>query len=163
MSLHLSSLDGYLHVALSGILNKELLLEAETEVAHVENACAKVPHRLVDLTDVSAVELNFHDLWSLAERRRVRPLVNPIKFAIVAPHPVQIGCARMYQRMAERPRITIAIFNDVTAAREWLFSAQIMDPEMTTQLAMQAAVETLLKFKPPIRSRSGSATQGLRQ
>lgn len=150
MSLHLSSLDGYLHLALSGALTKELMRKAEIEVAHLENACPKDPHRLADLTDITAVELNFHDLWALAERRRVRPLRNPIKFAIVAPHPVQIGCARMYQRVAERPRITIAVFADVAAARRWLFSEQAMDPEVAENLALEAALDVAMKSRPQI-------------
>jgi hypothetical protein len=56
----------------------------------------------------------------VAERTRSRPLAAPVLSAIVVSQPVQLGYARMFQTLNEHPRVTMRIFEDVVAAREWL-------------------------------------------
>ncbi len=128
MPLHLSSSDGYLHTLVSGVFHQDALRELAELVAQVANSYRQPPHRLIDITGLTAIEVSFHDLWSLAQQCRLRPSRAPVKTAIVAQQPVQVGYARMYQRINDYA--CIAVFGSSLAARDWLTSAELVDPEL---------------------------------
>jgi hypothetical protein len=102
-----------------GITNQELQALADAVLA-VENASAIVPHRLTDLSAVAAPQLTYRGVRALVERRKALLLANPVKSALVAPHPIQYGFARMFQTLNDHPQITIEIFATVEAAEAWL-------------------------------------------
>ncbi len=135
MSQLISFPDGYIHITPSGLLNEESLNQMAENVSNMGNSCRRTPHRLIDLTEVTSIEIGFSHLWSLAQRCKMHPPRNPVKCAIVASVPVHLGYARMYQRINDHPGISIAIFNEVAHAREWLFSAQDLDPELAGVVA----------------------------
>jgi hypothetical protein len=53
---------------------------------------------------------------TFAEHRKAQTLANPVKSAAVAPQPVHVGFARMFQTLNEHPQITIEIFSSLRDA-----------------------------------------------
>lgn len=152
MPQHLSFPDGYIHLSISGALSAEALREAAENVANLENSCRRAPHRIIDLADVSSIEIGFSQLWSLNQQCRLHPARNPVKCAIVAPLPAHIGCARMFQSIHDRPGVAVAVFAQVSHAREWIFSAQLLDPELA------GVVASPHRDRPPVPPFSGPPT-----
>ena len=67
----------------------DLLTKIETE-ARVS------PDRIVDLSAIAGISLNFSAITNYAAARRTAPLKNKVKAAIVAPHPLAIRiCANV--------------------------------------------------------------------
>ena len=107
---------------LSGaITGRELQLLAD-ELEAIEGRSAATPHRLTDLSTLTEPHPTYPDVRALAERRKAQTLANVVKSAIVAPRPIPLGFARMFQILNEHPQITIEIFATVEAAETWLLS-----------------------------------------
>jgi hypothetical protein len=53
----------------------------------------------------------------------MQELANPVKTAIVAPKPVHVGFARMFQILTDHPQIIVEVFATVVAAEAWLAGA----------------------------------------
>jgi hypothetical protein len=77
-------------------------------------------NRLTDLSLVAGDKLTYADVLAFAEERRAQRLANPVKSAIVAPRPVNVGFARMFQILNDNPQIEIQIFPSREAAEAWL-------------------------------------------
>ena len=90
------------------------------DLAAIEASSVIAPNRLTDLSAVSAPHPVFLDVQALANRRKIQPLANAVKSAIVAPRPIHIGFARMYQNLNNHPQITIEIFATAEDAEAWL-------------------------------------------
>jgi hypothetical protein len=86
----------------------------------LERSCLPVPHRISDLSKLSHVNIGFPGVFELAERRKAMRFPNAFKSAIVAPQPLHVGLARMFQILNEHPQITIKIFPDQPAALAWI-------------------------------------------
>jgi hypothetical protein len=106
-------------IFIENITNQELQALADAILA-VESASAVVPHRLTDLSAATAPQLTYSGVRALVERRKALLLANPVKSALVAPHPIQYGFARMFQTLNDHPQITIEIFATVEDAEAWL-------------------------------------------
>jgi len=89
-------------------------------VAGIEASLPIAPNRLIDLSQVSGDQLTYADMLAFAEERRAQRLANPIKSAIVAPKPVNVGFARMFQILNDNPQIEIQVFASLEAAEAWL-------------------------------------------
>jgi hypothetical protein len=112
--------SAFLRIVFSGaVTDRELLLVADDLVA-IERRSAITPHRLSDLSAMIEPYLTYPAIRALAERRKAQPIANPIKSALVAPRPIQLGLARMFQTLNEHPQIAIEIFSTVEAAEAWL-------------------------------------------
>lgn len=90
------------------------------DVIELEQGGTHTPPRMTDLRAVTDSAVRYPDLAKLAERTRTRPLAAPVLSAIVVSQPVQLGYARMFQTLNEHPHVTMRIFEDEVAAREWL-------------------------------------------
>ena len=118
------SFDGpLLLIRLHGIVRIAELDAVASEVIELERGGTYTPSRLIDVRDVGDSTVRYPDLAQLAERSRTRPLAAPVRSAIVVAKPVQLGYARMFQILNEHPMITVHIFEDESAAREWLAPA----------------------------------------
>ena len=120
MSFSLSIDDGVLRLDLAGTVTPGELDRIADAVGEAEDAAAAYPHRVIDLTGVTRFEVSFDDMFALARRRRERSQAKPIRSALVAATPVQLGYARMFQTLNDHPRITVRIFPDVDGALAWL-------------------------------------------
>jgi hypothetical protein len=115
--------DGVIRIVLSGTLTPEELVRVADAMSVAERAGEVCPHRVTDLTGVTRFEVGFGDMSELARRRREQPPQNPVRSALVAALPVQLGMARMLQTLNDHPRITMRIFSDLNGALAWLAEA----------------------------------------
>jgi hypothetical protein len=120
MPFSISSADGVLRITLSGTLTPEALVRMADALTEAEAAAAVCPHRVTDLTGLVRFEVGFDEMFQLARRRREMAPANPIRSALVACTPVQLGFARMFQTLNDHPRITMRIFPDLDGALAWL-------------------------------------------
>ncbi len=120
MPAHLSIQDGILHISFVGTVNDWDLREMTDRLEELERNAEVVPHRITHLTEATRIELTFADLWELAKRRKATGFLNPFKSAIVAPDPVHVGFARMFQTLNDHPKIVIAIFRKTEEAEQWI-------------------------------------------
>ena len=123
MPFSISSGGEVIRVVLSGTLAPEELVRVADAMVAAERAAEVCPHRVTDLTGVTRFEVGFDDMSELARRRRQQPPANPIRSAVVAATPVQLGFARMLQTLNDHPRITMRIFPDLDGALAWLAEA----------------------------------------
>jgi hypothetical protein len=98
------------------------LQDAADKITATEATLPLTPHRLTDLSHVSETDLTYADMLTFVERRRTRRLVNPIKSAIVASRPLQVGFARMFQILNDHPQIEVQVFDTLAEAETWLAS-----------------------------------------
>lgn len=109
-----------LRIDLFSTVTKDDIKSALKEVEALESTRPVTPHRLTDMTGWVASENRFPEIFSLANERKKRQFNNAVKSAMVAPTPVTLGIARMFQTVNDHPQITIQIFPDMAAARAWL-------------------------------------------
>jgi hypothetical protein len=110
----------FLRVVLHGVITHQELQALAHDLAVIEASREITPDRLTDLGAVTAPHPTFPDVQALARRRKIQPLSNAVKSAIVAPRPIHLGFARMYQNLNQHPQITIEIFTTMEAAEAWL-------------------------------------------
>jgi hypothetical protein len=120
MPFSISSVDGVLRIVLSGTVVPEEMVRMADALVQVEGGLDVCPPRVSDLTGVTRFEVGFQDMSDLARRRRQQPPANPVRSALVAATPVQLGMARMLQTLNDHPRITMRIFPDLGAALAWV-------------------------------------------
>lgn len=123
MPYQLTSEPDMLRIELFGILTAYDLQSIAAELEQIEGRMPVTPNRLTDATHLLNGDLNFADVFALAERRKVQNLANQIKSALVAPKPVNLGFARMFQILNDHPQIEIQIFPTCEAAEAWLADA----------------------------------------
>lgn len=114
---------GFLRLEFHGTVTRDDLDQALEAVETAEQTAQTAPHRLSDFTNATLGELPAAHVVQLAERRKATTLNNPIKSAIVAIRPVNVGFARMFQMLNDHPQITIRIFQTEIEARAWLEEA----------------------------------------
>lgn len=124
MPFSISTVDGVIRIVLSGTLLPEELGRMADALGKVEGSTAVCPHRVTDLTSITRFEIGFDDMSEVARRRRQQPPANPIRSALVAATPVQLGMARMLQTLNDHPQLTMRIFPDADAALAWLAEEQ---------------------------------------
>jgi hypothetical protein len=101
-------------------LTRHDLQAAADAIAAIEDTLPLTPHRLTDLSQVSETDLTYANMLAFVERRLARGLANPIKSAIIASRPVQIGFARMFQILNDHPQIEVQVFRTLAEAEAWL-------------------------------------------
>jgi SpoIIAA-like len=105
---------------LSGTVTAADLEALAAEVLGIEQGGANTPPRLIDLRDGTDTAVGYVDVARLADAIRTRPLTARLRSALLVSHPLQLGFARMFQTLNQHPLITVRIFEDEAAAREWL-------------------------------------------
>ena len=118
---HSHQFDGdLLRVQLSGELRHEEFDELLSSLRHFDDTLDVVPDRLFDLSAIEIRNPDFRAVQDLAHRRRVSRFRNHFRTAIIAPHAVAFGYARMFQILNDNPQIEIRIFETQEAAEQWL-------------------------------------------
>ncbi len=120
MPVSLKYSGNFIEIRMHGRLVLEELLAASREIAQAEATMPVALHRLTDMSEVTATTIAFADIEAFAAQRRVAPLKNPVRSAVVAGNDVQFGLARMFQALNDNPRISIKVFRDMAGARAWL-------------------------------------------
>ena len=110
-------------IVLSGVITHQDLQALAQELAVRDASQGVTPHRLTDLSAMTAPYPTFPDVRALVERRKGQALANAVKSALVAPRPILLGFARMYQQLHAHPQITIEIFASIVDAEAWLRAA----------------------------------------
>lgn len=112
--------ENLIEIRMYGRLTLEELLTASREIAQAEAGMPVTLHRLTDLSEVTNTTITFADVETFAAQRRVAPMKNPVRSAIVAGNDLQFGLSRMFQALNDNPRISIKVFRDMAGARGWL-------------------------------------------
>jgi hypothetical protein len=110
-----------LSIELTGALGPEDLERLRVAVEAFEAGCAEPPDRIFDLGALEGITIGFDDLNALAVRRH-STLPRPIRSALIATSPIQLGYARMYQTVSEHPLLTVRVFPTRAGALDWLSS-----------------------------------------
>jgi len=111
---------GILRIVMPATLTPAELHGINDALGEVERAAAPIPRRLVDITGVTRFELGFEEMFAMTRQRRVQRPAYPIRTAVAAATPVQVGFARMFQTLNDDPLVTVRIFPDPDAALAWL-------------------------------------------
>ena len=111
---------GLLVIRLSGSLEPDDLKRIVQEVVLVESQHAEAPPRLTDFRDLAGTNVGYVEMSELARWSVARPLSTPVRSALLVGQPVQLGFARMFQTLNTHPMVTVQIFDDEAAARDWL-------------------------------------------
>lgn len=110
----------FLRIILHGVVTSQELQALADDVLAIEVSCPVTPHRLNDLSGMTDPYLTYSAVSAFVERRKAQPLANVVKSAMVAPRPVLLGFARMFQTLNKHPDIRIEIFSTIEAAEAWL-------------------------------------------
>lgn len=106
--------------AFTGVVTSIDMIKLLKSVNELERGLNPMPDRMMDLSAAVDFELRFSELFSFAQQRMTTQFPNTIKSALVAPQPVQMGFARMYQTLLNHPQIDLQIFQDVPTGLAWL-------------------------------------------
>jgi len=120
MSQKIELVDGLISTVLSGTVNVEDLINNARELASIEAEEGPSRHRISDITMMTGGNIDFAAMERFVALRKKAKLRNPVKSAIVAKSPLQIGLARMFQTLNDHPQIEIHIFNTREEALEWI-------------------------------------------
>ena len=110
----------FLRIVFHGAVTSHDLQALANEVLAIEAGRTVTPHRLNDFSAMTEPFLTYTAVRAFVARRKPQPLANMVKSAMVAPRPILLGFARMFQILNEHPQITIEIFATVESAEAWL-------------------------------------------
>jgi hypothetical protein len=116
----------FLRIVLYGAVTSQDLQALADDILAIEVSQAVVPHRLNDLTDMTEPYLTYAAIRAFVERRKAQSLPNAVKSAMVAPRPILLGFARMFQTLNNHPQIEIEIFATIADAKAWLLAPTIL-------------------------------------
>lgn len=97
----------------------EFLVAAE-ETSRIELAEPVTPDRIVDLSEVEQLLVDYTAMFEFAQIRSAAPLKNAVMSAVIAPSELHFGFARMYQNLLRHPQIELKVFRDRETAEAWL-------------------------------------------
>ena len=120
MPFEITGQGRFLYARLFGALTPDDLVTLAAEFQRLEDAATASKDRITDVTDLGEVGIAFPDVLLLANRRRERQFTRRVKSAVVAPRPVHVGYARMYQTLNEHPQIDMRIVRSMDEALRWL-------------------------------------------
>jgi hypothetical protein len=116
--------QGIVHLTFRAHVTAEDIRDMVDLLAKIETEARVSPDRIADLSAIEGISLNFSAIIDYAVMRRKAPLKNKVKAAIVAPHPLQYGLARMFQTLNDNPDIDIEIFTDRNCGLAWISASQ---------------------------------------
>ncbi|HMN46556.1 MAG TPA: STAS/SEC14 domain-containing protein [Povalibacter sp.] len=126
MPFEISQQPDHIRIRLTGRVSAIDLDDLAREVHRLEDERGPV-HKLTDLTGMDAVDVAYPEVSDFADRRRTRPMKAPVRSAIVASRPLQIGYARMFQTLNDNAFVDIRLFTKVDEALQWLAESVIVD------------------------------------
>lgn len=131
------SREGVLHMKLSGVVDRNDLVALFEQTKALERDVAVIPNRILDSSEVTSFDRGYLDFVDLIAARTKQIFPNCFRTALVAPSPLQYGCARMFQTMNNNPQIDIQIFQTETEALVWVREAA---SEVTKPLPKRAYI-----------------------
>jgi hypothetical protein len=111
---------GYVQVRLMGQLTVSDLTEAANCLDQLDTIGESSLHRLVDISEVENLAIQFDAMHSFSVKRASVRLRNNVKTAIVARTLVQYGCARMFQMLNKQPQTVVEAFRESDSALHWI-------------------------------------------
>jgi len=120
MSFDYKVKDGYISIALYGVVSPSDLREIVQRFREFESTTGIAPHRITDLSRVEVVGMHFAEMNAYVTDLRSIKWKNDARSAIVAPTPLHFGMARMFQTLAENSQVEVGIFPDCEAALQWI-------------------------------------------
>ena len=123
MAYTISFESTHAHIVFSGKLSLPEIANAEEQLDKFEAGTGVSYNRLVDLTGVEDLQLNFTGVHQLTASRRTVKLFNMVRAGLVAKSPVQYGIARMFQALNVQPQTEVGVFNDAESALKWIEGA----------------------------------------
>ena len=99
-------------------------MQVAEAAAKIETEDSVPRDRLVDLSAMEGMSVNFDQMNAFAEKRRSSPQMRKARTAIFAPQDLQFGLARMFQTLGAHPLLEIQVFRDLPAAVRWLEGAE---------------------------------------
>lgn len=112
--------NGLLLAEFHGAMSAADLLAGAAAVKALEETQAVTPPRIVDLSQVTEILVDFLTVDQFAEARAASKFKNPTRSAIVAPTDLQFGFARMYQLVSRNSDLAVEVFRDRKSAEDWL-------------------------------------------
>ena len=119
MPYEITDRGGYMHVKMRGAITGIELERFSADVDRIEDAMEVSVDRVTDITAIEAFGIGFPEILTLAEHRRKRVFTRPVKSALIALLPEQIGFARMFQTLNDNPQIELRIVGSLHDAEEW--------------------------------------------
>ena len=121
MPYELVSTSGTLaHFRMSGILTLSDITGVLGKLDELEVASTATPCRLIDISAVEDIVLNFAAMHDFAAKRGQVRLHSETAVAIVAATEMHYGCARMFQMVNQQKQTKVEIFRNLASARDWL-------------------------------------------
>ncbi|HLZ53251.1 MAG TPA: hypothetical protein VKS19_02115 [Verrucomicrobiae bacterium] len=127
MALNSKIAEGIVYLTFRGYVTAEDIRDMVDLLAKIETEARVSPDRVADLTAIEGMSLNFSAIIDYSVMRRKAPLKNKVKAAIVAPHPLQYGFARMFQTLNDNPDINMEIFTDKNSGLAWISAGKSGD------------------------------------
>ena len=125
--------EGIVYLTFRGYVTAEDIRDMVDLLAKIETEAKVSPDRIADLSAIEGMSLNFSAIIDYSVMRRKAPLKNKVKAAIVAPHPLQYGFARMFQTLNDNPDINMEIFTDKDSGLAWISTGQGSDGHKASQ------------------------------
>jgi hypothetical protein len=122
MPVELTLADSYLLVRMHDIVTPADFVAYARDAEAIEAAQPQSLDRVTDLTEVTEIDVHYGDMLQLADRRKSRHYTRPVKSAIIAREPVQVGMARMFQTLGASSQIDVRLVGTLEEALEWLRS-----------------------------------------
>ena len=111
-----------IRIILTGYVTKTEMIDLACETALLDANFGRTFDRLTDLSAVEKSDSDYETISSLAKERQKRIFQQKFRSAIVAPNPLDYGCARMFQTLSENPSVDRQIFKTMVEAELWLAS-----------------------------------------
>lgn len=115
--------EGILIADFHGALSSADLLDGARRVGAIEDREAITCPRIVDLSRLESLHIDFVVMYEFAKIRSESKLKNAAKSAIVAPSQVQYGFARMYQSLNQNALLEVQVFRAMELALKWIRSS----------------------------------------
>jgi hypothetical protein len=120
MPYEIVTTSGLAHFRLHGSLTVTDIRAVLAELDALDGHHQTTLNRLIDISDVTNVSVDFKGVHDVAETRAAVRLHNETKTAIVAPSMLQYGCARMFEMLNQQKQTKVAVFRDHASASSWL-------------------------------------------
>ena len=119
MRLNIDGDDNIAYIRLTGILTKEMILDAfDAAVSHQTYQSGM--GRLWDFRDADLSSIASDTVKAMAQYSlRFRPGINDVKVAFVAGRDFEFGLSRMFE-MSSNSKTPIRVFRSMKEAREWM-------------------------------------------
>lgn len=131
MPFEITNQGAYFLARLFGVLTSQDLERFAEEAEVVENSLPVAMNRVTDITSVEAFDIDYFDVLALAARRRVRLFSKPVKSALIAQQPIEIGFSRMFQSLNDNPQIEVRVLKTLDQAIDW-FAEEQPGPPLST-------------------------------